>query len=373
MTLAQISRPRPVVASNPGRAPVRLDDDQLWRSSTLVCAVSLCLSVARPGCAQEHTGPPPELKAIFDNWSRREAAIRSFEVHWTREERRLIPTESVEPDQATDDAAASPRSEICTTSYNLVVDGSRYRYSRSGDQWLRTAKRAAEFEELQVWDGELTFSFFRDPAASFPRGIVDKGPPVYDVLGSDVQALCPKLAFRPLNPALRTTINPSRLTLAKRDEFHEGRRCVVLEQIQRSRGPGKPPQFRYELWIDHSRASLPVRVVAYQNEFRTSDLTIQYRHDDQFAWMPAGWTFRRYGRTPQAPHWTTESVVTALEVNSSIPEETFRLDFPPGSMVGDKTAARSPLFYVIRLDGTRRDLQRDEGSPDYERLIQPGS
>lgn len=347
---------------------------EIVRSSVVAIVVMLCLSLLRQCQAQEIETPPKgpaHLNAVLDDWSRREAAIPSLRIRWTREERLLAAP--MEPDDAVEGGGAIPQVVELTTACELVVDGDRFRYFRNGDRWIGKAHRLGVAEEARAWDGEIYYSYYRDPTEKYPRGIIEAGPPVFDIFMHDVHSLAPKLAFRPLNSAFRTMLDPERLRLAERDEFVDGCQCAVLELIQPAHGRGKPPRIRYELWIDRARASLPLRLVAYRSEVPMSDLTISYRHDDKVGWVPTGWSFRRFGHIPRRPPWTTLAVVKEFEANPSIAEEPFHFDYPPGTMVGDKRAGTSPAFHVIRLDGTRRDVARDESSADYDRLIQPGS
>lgn len=349
---------------------------EIGKNSVVAVIVLLCLSSMTQVRAQEiESSPevPADLNAVLDDWSRREAAIPSLRIRWSREERVLAPAAAMEPVDAEDGAGAPPQVIELTTAYGLIVDGDRFRYSRRGDRWIGSVNRSGVVEETRAWDGAVNYLFYRDPTEKFPRGIIEVGPPVHDIFMHDVHTLAPKLAFRPLNPVFRTMLDPEQLRLTNRDEFVDDHKCAVLEQIQPARGRGKPPPIRYELWIDRTRASLPLRLMAYWREVPVSQLTISYRPDDKVGWIPTGWSFQRYNRAPGAPPWTTLAAVTEFEASTSIAAEPFNFDYPPGTMVGEKGSGIPPAFHVIRLDGTRRDLKRVESSADYDRLIQPGS
>ena len=143
--------------------------------------------------------------------------------------------------------------------------------------------------------------------------------------------------------------------------------CVKLERSLRR------PGVLEHAWVDPDREDVPILFERILPRRRIWRVAIQYRPSPGIGWVPERWTCQNEADTP-----VLSCTATKLSVNESFPPKTFRLEFPPGTLVFDETShaqfliatngsrAPAPQFDFIRSGGLRRAL---DVSPRY--LLDP--
>ncbi len=171
------------------------------------------------------------------------------------------------------------------------------------------------------------------------------------------------LSFCPLD-AFVLRSQSRKLRVVSVDTVKDGLRCVHL-QIANDKGV-----FFENCWVDPARDDV---VVAYEswrrfNERRevNSPISIAYRHDPAYGWVPARWTIGN-GTSGNGP--LGEGTVTKCTINEPFPPETFSLKVAPGTAVFDEQTFEQ---YRIAADGGKSDLVQfdSRNSLQIQRVLQ---
>lgn len=339
------------------------------------------VAISIPGTLNRfvHAGPPSEKDAILADWAARESAVKSFDITWTKEwivPRGSIPhPPSFELDQPPPGAVIPPEDMTLHATARIAVDGSRIRYSIDGEQWSPGRNRRESSLETRVFDGDTNRELYE------PRnkdrhltGMIEgefNGQKVHPAIRQDIDLLPVKLIYRPLDPFFKGIFDPAALTLTSRTGMLDGRKCAILEEVHFGPGLSRQHNIRHEIWVDRERRSLPLRWMSVSDgRLLTADMKISYRQareGEPGDWIPSGWTFTLLGVGDKLTQSAT-ATVTDCKLNPSLPAETFTLEFPNGTWVGDKTGGK---MYVIRTDGTTRNVQPGESMYEHQKLIQP--
>ncbi len=107
-----------------------------------------------------------------------------------------------------------------------------------------------------------------------------------------------------------------------------------------------------DLWVDPNRDDV---IVAWEPLWiRNYELfvTIDYRRDPKYGWIPTGWTQTspRKSGIPRIEH-----TVTSLAINQDIAEPTFTLEFPAGANVLDRMILER---YTVGNDHTKTIVEK---------------
>jgi hypothetical protein len=130
-----------------------------------------------------------------------------------------------------------------------------------------------------------------------------------------------------------------------------GRRC---QQFVLRREGGD----RSEYWLDPAREWLLVREVYVEPKRAQTQLDIEYEPDAQAGWVPKSWQFRHTGKG--TPVSVEKYTVVSYEINPSLTDSTFDIQFPVGTEVSDFTEGRKD--YLVEEGGSKRILLDATGS-----------
>jgi hypothetical protein len=169
------------------------------------------------------------------------------------------------------------------------------------------------------------------------------------------------LMFRILNP-LMGGFEPGRFRLTEEVGVVSDRDCRLLA-ITTSSG-----RRVLEFYVDPSLDYLVRRYSLYHpNGALWQQLDIQYRPDDQLGWAPRCYTIMTLDQEGQSEGYS-EFEVIAMQVNSGLAVDDFRIDFPPGTIVTDRTQ-RPVVSYVVEPDGRKRSISQGERSALYSQKM----
>jgi hypothetical protein len=270
---------------------------------------------------------------------KREQAVRTarFEAHV-----REVHAKGARSDRAGVAARTPVPAEEMTveSDHLLILSGTKVRVETNHPLWTGT-RFGPPRRRVDVSDGDLRTTFFPDGLGSdrTPQGAVERS------VGTSA---ADSLIWQPVRMTCRgLTVGPdllSRLEAGEATELIEGDRCREYT----APGPARTPT-RYWLAPDKEYVVRRIRDVGAFQVARQTD--IRYRRDEAVGWLPTDWTLTEYGRGGRALVTTTVTVA-AVRLNEPVPDETFRVTFPPGTLVSDSATSKS---YRIGPDGTRRE------------------
>jgi hypothetical protein len=303
-----------------------------------VCVFVGVVLMAAPSTSAIAEPPVPSTdrsirERILDQWRARNEQIKTIHAEW---ESRVF-------------TAASPGSPPRRFLSEFWIDGKgRFRLNEwslgapgSKDSKIDSSPRSRRVTAGQwSFNGKIGRGFDGHP----PQGRVvgGGGPPMaYDAVVPLMLATCP-------NAHAHFNVFPGRgLDVASTNAVIGSIHCIKLHEAWIHVG---------NLWVDPNRDDL---IIAWES-LRSPDLeffvTIDYRRDAKYGWLPIGWTSTspRPSNFPRAEH-----TVTKLAINEDIAEPTFTLEFPPGTDVLDwstkERATRSEA--TTRKQSSRNGIQ----------------
>ena len=146
-----------------------------------------------------------------------------------------------------------------------------------------------------------------------------------------------------------------------RDFVSGGRRFVeLLSERTERRGHSR-------LLVDPDRDFLPVRYEVFDRNGKLLNLiTISSRKDSQARWVPQSWETSVYRNTHLIRKVTTQ--VEQIDIGGSFPDDTFSVDYPPGTYVFD-TSGEKPRDLIIREGKAPREILPGERRASFKQLM----
>ncbi|MGC1275059.1 MAG: hypothetical protein WBC44_15245 [Planctomycetaceae bacterium] len=326
--------------------------EQRRREPLLVRSVFLTvigLATHQIASAQEGESSEPQesysVEEILDAWRSYQEQVRSGRIVWR--ETFLLDTSGY------DIAIPDPELQMRLKAQELLATETIKSYAFD-DRRARLTQEAVKGDErvpseaLSVFDGRVSKGWERRPSVEFPQGSVSRQPiPPRGLV--EFKALM--LTFHPFDPT-RRPFDPSGLRMTDRTEVVDGRECLVAEV------PGRASSGTslHVLRIDPARDLHVVRSTYERDGVTESQLDVEYAADEAVGWVLSGW---RYHRTTPAGKLTHDykAEVTEIEINPTLPDELFQLEFPPGTRYTDIEAGK---LYIVQEPGTPREITRQE-------------
>jgi hypothetical protein len=230
----------------------------------------------------------------------------------------------------------------------LILAGNKVRVETDHPMWTGT-RFGPPCRCVVVSDEELRTTFFLNGVGPdrTPQGMVERS------VGTSA---ADSLIWAPVRMTCRgLTVGPD---LLSRLEAGETTEAIGGDRCREYTAPGRA-QTLYWLAPDKEYVVRRVRDVEALQVTRQTD--IRYRRDDAVGWLPSDWTLTEYGRDGRTLVTTTVTAA-AVRLNEPVPDGTFRVNFPPGTLVSDSAIGKS---YRVGPDGTWRE-------EDPAALIRPG-
>jgi hypothetical protein len=257
------------------------------------------------------------IKRVLANWQTRQERIKSFHVAF--------------------DSPAHARAEF------WMEGDSRYRVE------LASAPNRAGW--LKAFDGAATRLY----SGSDHSGNVWDGDRGIQLAGL---SLFPILFFA--RPFSRGAISPSpaHWRVLSENAIIDNQHFVKLQETKTS--------FIKNFWVDPTRDDIIVGFEVLTHGERQPFLTIGYRHDRDYGWVPIRWTLtpNRAGANRAGANRSMEESIASFTINDAYPKEAFTPAFPPGTAVLDRKVLES---YVVADDGSKLNVIKYD-SPDALRL-----
>ncbi|MCI0640016.1 MAG: hypothetical protein L0Y72_07685 [Gemmataceae bacterium] len=305
------------------------------------------------------------LKTIVERWTAKESETRFASFQWTDrsrvpkatdlkleavreliEKRRKIDPEGARALEAT--LAKNSEDRLSEQSITLKLNGNDWRL----DYYDVTAAKK-ECVETIVSKGGLRKILIPD-SNSFATGLVEQ---------TQVSA-APQLEFlRALFICYRPTafkvIDLSKYELDSQPQKLNDTDCLVLKAKKDS---GSATTF----YLDPGMEFAVVRWTEGSNGQITTKGDIDYFHDKTYGWIPKEW--RRVNMHDGKMNTSVSSRIDSWEIGRDNSLE-FDLQFPANSLIHDRTITREKkVSYILRPDGTKRLITKEESTATYEEL-----
>jgi hypothetical protein len=287
-----------------------------------------------------------EAADIRRAWAKRQDTIRSAHFQWTSTHSHapgsirpaaLSPTGQEEPKQPftfVDPAVA------------LWVDGAKFRYQHEQCNYAARMAQRPVSQYTSTFDGDVSADFTSVGSYEHGTGIICSAP-TYNDLG-DIHLWAVLLWCRPMHPGI---LDAGSLRVVKgASDLKEGRNLVLVAS------PSSASTSAARLWLDPSRGFTIDRYTALNQGKPSIELSITYAAHKVHGWVPSAWTIKTLSRDGTIMT-NVESAVTHCAVNEYIPPDTFRLRFPPDTIVADRRAQQD---YLVLSDGGRRVITKGE-------------
>ena len=325
-----------------------------------LCVLGLIVAVAP---AQPAGGATADTVAAA--WKAREDSVKSFRIRW--EQTVTYPKGSYSqayPADVPKGKEFPPTEHSAVESLSVEADGERFRFEYSGEVYSTVTNGWDKLSFVALYDGKTGSRLQDIPEIGYTRVNRSKDAPS-SIRCVETVPVC--YAFRPAHP---------RLGPADLDKFQTtGRTLTIRGRNTIELGPRKPvPGAESFIWVDPERGFVVVRTHQSipNHSIAAMQYDIDYRAGPNGVWLPAGWVWTEKGRRGLIR--TVRANVKECEINLGIPDATFDTTPPPGSQVTEFENGTGKEWYVIRPDGSRRDVLPGESRRAYAELVttEPG-
>jgi hypothetical protein len=289
------------------------------------------------------TGERAILNRVLAHWREREARIKSLYFAW---------------DTLSQPSSRRDEKEPCGRA-GLWMDGDgRYRVVFTPPQQNLPWKQSGPPHRTAHWQHQFDGATHRSLDGRMGVGRIWKEEDDEIELGP--------LSLGPLMLAVRPVSHGGfdrSLTgwhIAGQNAVLENRHCLKLHSVDGD-------FVETTLWVDPNRDDVIVGWARSMPSW-SSITTIEYRQDRRAGWIPARWTDIDESQRGQP---RDESLVVACTINQPIEPQSLALEFPPGSVVLDKTRKER---YVVAGNGSKANVltfDTPESLELHQRLEQP--
>ena len=272
---------------------------------------------------------------VFIALERRQEEMQTVRLFWT--EVRTWPKGTLAGYEKEGDVSKKLRLSL------LLGPENRARLTRSGARWSQLDQQFLERDLTTCFNPEETFIYNSGPLEDDKKVGWYRGPST--LFADNIRTyFVPHMVYRPTHQ-----INKQKCTIEDGRELVGETECVVMKI---SHGNNRTTEF----FLDPVRDFLPLRRVERTGDAIRLDLNLSYVEKDG-DWEPASWQMdvydQSFGEDNEPLTQLTESIVAevqTLELNVEIDEETFSLEFPPGTQVSDSTGDGKRRSYFVPTD-----------------------
>lgn len=325
--------------------------------TAVLCSFIVCS--AWSSLTGQDASPMQGKDAIAQAWKARSELVQSGRFEWKQtcfyaKGSRIALNAQAEPEPPQDVVFEIPK-------VVFVFAGAKICYETEQiDLTSRLASKEPGSLYRSTYDTETSMQFLARTATTHPSGIV-YGVNRYN----DIE----NLVFRPLILTYRPTgsdttqIDLKSVEIVSQAAEVDGRTCVYLTDSPSASGSNLSRSF----WLDESRGYILVRYATQSNGRPYSQLDVSYSTDSLWGPVPAEWT-ATFFLTDGSVLNSVKATRTAYEINAALKEDTFRISFPPGTIVEDR---RRDVRYLVQSSGQERIITRDEirRGASYEELM----
>jgi hypothetical protein len=141
---------------------------------------------------------------------------------------------------------------------------------------------------------------------------------------------------------------------------HDERTCVIVE---RRRYTDLHIVYRNQWWLDEARDYCVVLARSLEGDSETRRAEIEYTHDEQAGWRVSSFKDTTRDAVSRRIRYTIDCEVLRAEFGVEVPERTFRVEFPPGTVVLNRftgveytVGEETPELTVLLDDGRMEEF-----------------
>lgn len=273
---------------------------------------------------------PETLDAVISAWEQREAAVRTFQLRWTTHHTDMAGSLTARRGGSEPNGADFPPEDFTHTSTeSLRFDGHRLRHEFEGGRWNFMAGGVlTAMKEVTLFDGKQVQQFQLPTNSDAPdaQGLIKQGYildrqelPVQDSLHAQ-----PIFLFlRPFDPIMNQVVREKLSVVSVEQQGSKGR--LIVEQKR----PGGMKTYWVAPALDFSVVRIEYKRMSGELMYQ---IDVEYSKDSDEIWVPRRWNIVTFGRAGAIAATDTCEVV-ACEVNRSLTDADFRLDFPEDTIV----------------------------------------
>lgn len=308
----------------------------------------LQLAPARVVMAQEGGGG--SLEEIWTALRERQERVQTARVSWTYQLMKSEHgvTDTLVASGADPKLADDLKSELHTSRLSLA--GDRVRYETIIPSFVDNG--GGRFVPgISAFDGDEQQFFTRSSRRDRPSSGSIMTREAFREWGN-IHILPLTIALRPLRPEFFGP-DPGEWQLVDRPTVVDGRQCVVLERLLPSVPEAEPPGQRgQQAYLDPAHE---FRLLRYTNTLDgrvTVQLDARYGEKEGApAWVPSSWTSSMFGAVTGKLGQSSQNRLTGVVLNEPIPDEHFRIKYPPGTQVRRINTPYDTQMFVAQRDG----------------------
>ena len=299
-----------------------------------------------PGDASADSAPPVALKRIWETWGQRQDSYRSVRVKWKSTISLSGRTVRARADSDSKQQSASLAGSECS----LTISGSRARYVSSipsfsgGDQ-------GESVPSISSFDGRVQQYFSDRSKRPQNQSVGTIGDYAAFDEWQNIHLLPLVYVLQPVRPeAFGSDRRIWRIVTT--DASVDGIPCIVIS----GRDSTIPSHIQSEIiaHLDPQRGFVPLRIVHIVSGKTRVTLKMTYDRKREGLWVPKTWTSTMYSGDGQVSE-SSQNLLSGFEVNPRVTDGTFRIDFPPGTLVVDKR--KNGKEFLVQNDGSLVPLQ----------------
>lgn len=295
------------------------------------------------------------LQQIIEQWQARQERFRSFRYKWAETRTDvgavLLP-QNPPPEKET----------TYTGKCELLIDGTRGRYSYEGKTWRLSTDRPPRLwprANTNVFDGRVQVNFnAAQSSEQYPQARFENARQFFHATTLEFRPLM--VFHRPLDPDMGG-FDANQLRLDGRSTTIRDRPCILVEQA-----PAGQSGIRWSLWVDTERDFTVRRIAMWFNGELSSQMDVLYAQHAAYGWVPSGWDFDSFRGGDLMSH--VEAKITEATLNPTIEPSEFTIDLPANTLVTDLRSGKKER-YILRADGTKRIVLPTESRASYGQLV----
>lgn len=299
------------------------------------------------------------VESVRSAWDRRRALLRSFEYKCKLEEERIVPLDEGRPDNPFGGSVDDGKPKIAPTlrtDMTFAVSGDKMALTVTGDWWSYDTAATVPREFRVVFDGMQNRQLLSGGSIAFGEFNEQPKPSGHLVVGVNQTPIW--LASDPEKHLELYGCDLNKFQIHKESANYEGHVCVVLS-FARSR------HWFGLIYVDPARDYVPIFFNDAYDGVIQGEVAIEYAPHKTCGYVVARWKKKQFHLSGRIEN-SVKGEVIGCKINESIPDSTFKLDFPVGAHIlkreGDKRT------YFVQLPGGKlRQV------PESEHGLQPGT
>jgi hypothetical protein len=325
----------------------------------LILTAWILLGMCTRAYGADVTGDVDALRSLRTAWQERQSKLQSLELSFVED--RLYPAGVL---RRLGGAASSIDHDVeKSDTYRVLLKGEKlFRMDRSGDEWYSDREKFLTRTYVSAHGGSDSRSFYSEAESdesTYPTGFM-----YMEQSDWDNRHVLPILChFRPFNEqfapyeAEEYIVTTANVTV----------NAISCRVFRPRRNDGAPA---YVYYVDPASEWSIVRYQKQSGSRVLWSIDVELERREDFGIVPGGWSETLLDAEENLLE-AGKTVVNEMSVNKGLDDTLFNFEFPPGTLVTDRTGAGRPEVYLVRANGEKRVVTRAErrGGINYNRYL----